>query len=336
MSRHATPQPPIVRYKGAATDSSVRVFSNLFPLSTPLVFQGVAFPSSEHLYKWVKCRFFGDQGSAGKVLETENPRDLLPMAKYKSAKWSEIQETVMRAILLVKFTSSATLKDRLLATGQARLVEDTIDPLWGRGRDGKGKNLHGRCLMEARAAMRNGSRRPSTIVIGDSLLTGISLAGAQVVCIRGAQASMTCLLAELLAQDPRVSQLIIHVGTNDIFPRLPDDLSVQQVRQRQRSFVGALGSLSRRTPDVNISVSLLLPRWCDRNAAPNLQRSATYNDTLVTKLKQLREKGANVTPIDHRPVFAAAEGDWFAPDGLHLSAKGRDRFADILRRSAVL
>jgi lysophospholipase L1-like esterase len=67
-----------------------------------------------------------------------------------------------------------------------------------------------------------------------------------------------------------------------------------------------------------------------------LQRSATYNDTLVTKLKHLREKGANVAPIDHRPFFAAAEGDWFAPDGLHLSAKGKDRFADILHRSAVL
>ena len=47
------------------------------------------------------------------------------------------------------------LRERLLATGDEELVEDSPnDYYWGRGRSGTGKNTLGRILMEVREAVR--------------------------------------------------------------------------------------------------------------------------------------------------------------------------------------
>jgi ribA/ribD-fused uncharacterized protein len=301
----------------------------LWPLTSPLIFRAIAFHSSEHLYKWFKCKFTGDEEGAREVLAISEPRDLLRLCKHKNAKWTEIQGRVMVSILILKFSRCPILKARLLDTGHAHLIEDTVDPLWGRGRDGDGQNLHGRCLTEARSAIQ-GFERFSTIIVGDSLLAGIKVHGAEVVSVSGAHGSVTCLLADLFAQDERVTQIIVHVGTNDVFPRPPAQVTVQQLRNWQRMFVGKLGDLSRRTPHIHVAVSLLLPRWCDRDVAPNLLRRVLFNDTLVAKLEKSRASGAQISQIDHRPLFAAAEEDWFASDGLHLSAKGKARFSHVL------
>ena len=297
--RHPSVSRPIIRYKGAALDADVRLFSNLWPLSSPLLFRGIVFHSSEHLYKWIKSKFFGDEDVAGKVLATARPRDLLSLARQKSAKWTAIQGRVMTSILIMKFGSCPVLQTRLLGTGNAHLVEDTVDPLWGCGRDGRGKNLHGRCLIDARAALRSGYSRPATVILGDSLLAGISVAGAEIVCIRGACAPESCLLAELFAQDRGVLDVILHIGTNDLFPRHPANMTVERARHFQYRLVQRLDGMSRRNLHINISISLILPRWCDQGVPTHLQRRASFNSTLGPRLEKLRAKRANVAVIDH-------------------------------------
>ena len=57
----------------------------------------------------------------------------------------------MRDAVLAKFTQHHDLRDMLLATCDAKLVERTEnDAYWGDGGDGSGRNMLGRILMEVR------------------------------------------------------------------------------------------------------------------------------------------------------------------------------------------
>ncbi len=57
----------------------------------------------------------------------------------------------MRKAVRAKVTQHADVRETLLATGSARIVEHTTnDRYWADGGDGSGKNMLGRILMEVR------------------------------------------------------------------------------------------------------------------------------------------------------------------------------------------
>lgn len=61
----------------------------------------------------------------------------------------------MRDVLKAKFTQHPELASQLLATGAAKLIEESLtDPFWGTGRNGKGQNMLGQLLMEVREWIR--------------------------------------------------------------------------------------------------------------------------------------------------------------------------------------
>lgn len=62
---------------------------------------------------------------------------------------------IMEEVLLAKFTQHAELKQTLLDTGDATLVEHTEnDSYWGDGGDGSGRNRLGILLMKVRERIR--------------------------------------------------------------------------------------------------------------------------------------------------------------------------------------
>ncbi len=70
----------------------------------------------------------------------------------------------MRGVLRAKFTQHQDLRELLLSTGDARLVESAktdnpVNRLWGEV-NGKGKNMLGVLLMELRSELRNQSVQP--------------------------------------------------------------------------------------------------------------------------------------------------------------------------------
>jgi predicted NAD-dependent protein-ADP-ribosyltransferase YbiA (DUF1768 family) len=68
--------------------------------------------------------------------------------------WKEAMEEVMRKALWAKFTQHQSLRELLLSTKDAVIIEDSpFDGYWGRGRDGSGKNRLGFLLMELRAKL---------------------------------------------------------------------------------------------------------------------------------------------------------------------------------------
>jgi ribA/ribD-fused uncharacterized protein len=71
------------------------------------------------------------------------------------ADWEHVKDHVMREAVRAKFTQHETLRELLLSTGDAVLVEHTAnDRYWADGGDGTGLNMLGKILMEIRDELR--------------------------------------------------------------------------------------------------------------------------------------------------------------------------------------
>ena len=112
--------------------------------------KGKTWPTSEH--------YFQSQKHAGTPIEeqirrAETPRKAFELGRSQASRpdWPTIKDSVMLEAVLAKFTQHAELRELLLATGDALLVEHTVnDSYWGDGGDGNGKNVLGRILMSVR------------------------------------------------------------------------------------------------------------------------------------------------------------------------------------------
>ncbi len=68
--------------------------------------------------------------------------------------WEAVKDEVMHRAVLHKFLAHGAIRDRLLATGDEVLIEDSpVDYYWGCGADGSGRNRLGEILMEIRARL---------------------------------------------------------------------------------------------------------------------------------------------------------------------------------------
>jgi ribA/ribD-fused uncharacterized protein len=142
-----------------ASEKPYGVFSNL--CRRPIVFEGVEYPTSEHAYQAGKAR----KDSVREWLMAAPSPSLLAMAAHGlyvwdvHPDWSKTKFDRMKRILHAKFTQHEDLKDLLLSTGSARLVEkatvdNAVNRLWGEV-DGVGKNMLGQFLMEVRSELRD-------------------------------------------------------------------------------------------------------------------------------------------------------------------------------------
>jgi ribA/ribD-fused uncharacterized protein len=131
-------------------------FSNLYP--RPIEFEGRTFPTSEHAYQAGKAQ---KPAVREWILSAPTPA-LAAMAAHGLyvwdvvPDWAKIKFDRMRAVLRAKFDQHADLRELLMSTGDARLVEagavnNAVNRLWGEV-DGKGENMLGVMLMELRAA----------------------------------------------------------------------------------------------------------------------------------------------------------------------------------------
>lgn len=141
-----------------ASEKPYGVFSNLY--KREIDFEGEVFATSEHAYQAGKAR---KQAVKKWLMEAPSP-SLLAMAAHGlyywdvAPGWSKIKFDRMRAVLRAKFTQHEDLKEILLGTGDARLVEkatedNPVNRLWGEV-NGVGKNTLGIMLMELRLELR--------------------------------------------------------------------------------------------------------------------------------------------------------------------------------------
>lgn len=141
-----------------ASEKPYGVFSNLYRCAVE--FEGELFATSEHAYQAGKAR----KAEVRKWLLAAPSPALLAMAAHGlyywdvAPGWSTSKFDRMRGVLRAKFTQHADLRELLLSTGDARLVESAtvdneVNRLWGEV-NGAGKNMLGVLLMEIREELR--------------------------------------------------------------------------------------------------------------------------------------------------------------------------------------
>jgi ribA/ribD-fused uncharacterized protein len=70
--------------------------------------------------------------------------------------WESAKDRIMHEAVLAKFAQHADLREILLGTGDAEIVEHTVnDAYWGNGDDGSGENRLGQILMRVREELRS-------------------------------------------------------------------------------------------------------------------------------------------------------------------------------------
>jgi ribA/ribD-fused uncharacterized protein len=133
--------------------------SNFAPFAVRVY--GQVWPTTEHFFQAQKFAASPDEEA---LRVARSPSEVAAMGRDRArplrADWERVKDDVMRRAVRCKFVQHPTLADRLLATGDAELVEKTnVDLYWGCGVDGTGKNMLGKILMEVRADI-TGARSP--------------------------------------------------------------------------------------------------------------------------------------------------------------------------------
>jgi ribA/ribD-fused uncharacterized protein len=128
-----------------------RFLSNFYPAKVP--FEGFIYPTVEHAYQAAKTF---SQIEREVIRRCDTPGQAKRVAKDISLRldWREIRIDVMKYLVREKFYLHKELREKLLATGDAMLIEGNTwgDTFWGQC-DGQGKNHLGLILMNVRSEL---------------------------------------------------------------------------------------------------------------------------------------------------------------------------------------
>ena len=130
-------------------------FSNFSPHGFDL--DGFWWPTSEHYFQAQK---YINTPYADQIRTANSPMIAARLGRSRKqpirADWSEVKDDVMRRAVLRKFTTNTDIREVLLSTGDAILIEATSDDYyWGCGTKGTGLNMLGKILMEVRQQLAN-------------------------------------------------------------------------------------------------------------------------------------------------------------------------------------
>lgn len=120
--------------------------------AAPIEIDGKIWPTTEAYYQAMK---FADESLQEFVRLAPNPKEAKTRAyQFPSAlraDWDEVKESVMISALRAKISQHPRIREKLLESGNARLIEASpYDSYWGEGKDRKGQNRLGELLMQIR------------------------------------------------------------------------------------------------------------------------------------------------------------------------------------------
>jgi ribA/ribD-fused uncharacterized protein len=93
------------------------------------------------------------------IIDAPSPHEAAQRGRDRSRPlrkdWEQIKDTIMFTAIALKAQQNPHFKEKLIGTGDAEIVEDSpIDGYWGTGKDGTGKNMLGKLLMELRDTLK--------------------------------------------------------------------------------------------------------------------------------------------------------------------------------------
>jgi ribA/ribD-fused uncharacterized protein len=131
-------------------------FSNFLALDEPIVFDGIAMGTLEHVYQGLKTTIPAEREAIFKALTPGKAKRLGDKVTLR-ADWNEIKVEIMDCLLRIKFKTGNEWRNRLDATKGSDLVEWNWwhDNFWGACECAEcetieGRNVLGRLLMKIR------------------------------------------------------------------------------------------------------------------------------------------------------------------------------------------
>ena len=110
--------------------------SNWYPVQFSV--DGIDFSSMEQFMMYRKAQCFQDKKMADKILQTEDVAQIKKLGRdvkgYDENFWNGVRQIVVYEGLLAKFSQNHDLKEKLIGTDNAILVECAVkDQIWGIG-----------------------------------------------------------------------------------------------------------------------------------------------------------------------------------------------------------
>jgi len=135
------------------TDKAYGCFSNFSRHAVAI--DGTTWPTTEHFFQAAK---FTDPADIAAVHAARTPFLAAQMGRERHRSfrgdWEALRDGVMLQALRAKFTQHPALREILLSTHGATLVEHTAnDRYWADGGDGSGRNMLGILLEQVRAEL---------------------------------------------------------------------------------------------------------------------------------------------------------------------------------------
>ena len=149
------PEPKVINFY--STREEYGCFSNF---SAHQVFlKDKTWRTTEHYFQAQK---FPDTEHEENIRLAHSPKEAAEMGRDRRKPlrkdWEIVKDDVMREALRAKFTQHQDLRQILLDTNDAELVEHTKnDRYWGDGGDGNGLNMLGKLLMKLREELKKES-----------------------------------------------------------------------------------------------------------------------------------------------------------------------------------
>ena len=133
-------------------------------------YEGREFSSVEQYMMYQKAMCFNDEKISAEILKTDDVAAIKALGRqvsgYDDNVWNGIRQITIYEGLLAKFSQNETLKQQILATGDATLAECAVrDRIWGTGLSmtdpdrmdrakWRGQNLLGYALMMVREKLK--------------------------------------------------------------------------------------------------------------------------------------------------------------------------------------
>jgi ribA/ribD-fused uncharacterized protein len=121
----------------------------------PVFLKEKIWPTSEHYYQAQK---FSGTPLEERIRLASSPVNASKIGRCHPtvrSGWESEKKGVMRDVIYAKFTQHPDLKQILLSTGNATIIEDSSDDYyWGDGSNGTGQNMLGQLLMTLRSELR--------------------------------------------------------------------------------------------------------------------------------------------------------------------------------------
>jgi ribA/ribD-fused uncharacterized protein len=135
--------------------------------SFTIEWDGLVFPTSEHIYHWFKFATTPNGVALGlaplvarEILNARSAHEAFKIAECnrdeRRADWDTVKIDFMREILRAKVEQHEYVHRKLLATGDRELVENSWrDDFWGWGPNRDGQNMLGKLWMQIREELRS-------------------------------------------------------------------------------------------------------------------------------------------------------------------------------------